>query len=353
MPSPPSTLQRTLASSFAEALTRSGLSPDDLAARAGLAPGRMPAVLAGEVPVPWTALEVLAHVLGSPDEAPRLAHLQLLRSRLEAPDLGLPGSFCLCVGDAGGHLVRRAAGQVFCSEHGLRLTGCCPHCDERLEGLLETSVFCPACGEVLVARRRARRTPSEVTTVRRTLAVFAVPSRASEPGTHGRDPADEIRRHNAALGVRHPDALSPRARVHYDAARALHEAGGGRPFTRPQLREAWTRFADDGRPAPSGSILPRTFCPGDGRSATTTPWFLRARGRGAYVFVGLDGLGDGHVAAQAGVAALAAPASTRVASPHDAAERAVVTRLPLGRARSAGDAPPSGDRTHGTTRKDR
>ena len=278
---------RDLLVNLLEALQqRCDLCPDHLAAASGLGRERVARLLAGEGIPPWELVEAVVDAL-PPAEHDSGQRLRRLRSRLEAPDLDLPGAHSLCLSPHGGHLLQRSPGQLFCSEHGTRLSGDCPHCASRLRDLNHTSRFCPACGGPLFGVRRQVSAPTRG--VR--LAVFRREGEAAEASGSAAD-AGEVARHNREVGQLDPRGLRPRAAAHYRAARALHVAGGGAPFTRRQLIAIWPQHDASERATPEGSILPRSYCV-DSRVSASTPWFLVARGRGRYAFIGLDGRGDG------------------------------------------------------------
>lgn len=290
MPARPTDVRDLLVKLLLDLHARCDLPVDRLAAAAGLPRDRVDRLLRGEGIPPWDLVEAVIDALPR-SEAEAGARLRSLRSRLEAPDLDLPGAHSLCLSNHGCHLVQRNPGQVFCSEHGVRLSAECPHCHARLRGLTAASRFCPACGEPFFAARRGASTVGRTTR----LAVFR---REAAADADGADDAGEVARHNRETGQLDPRALRARAAAHYRAARALHVAGGGAPFTRRQLIAIWPEHDPSGQRAPEGSILPRSYCV-NSRVSATTPWFLVTRGRGRYAFVGLDGRGDGARPARA------------------------------------------------------
>jgi DNA-binding XRE family transcriptional regulator len=279
-----------------------GLTQDQLASRVGTTVEAVAESENGTVAADWLLVDAVIEELEVRQLTARGSQLMAARSRLEAPLHGIPGTLCLCRATESGrhHWVRRARGQLHCTEHGEFLLPTCYYCGFRFAHLGEPAIYCPGCATpigALLENEQYEEGAASVEDERESLAAMraARPPSAVEPATIRRNrpatPADVLAAHNRhrELSVQ---TLRGRALEHYVAARTVSEQVHGGSFTRSELLAVYQDLAE-GRS--EHTVLPSDYCLHANENSADNPWFLLREQRGRYRFLGMDGQGDQDV----------------------------------------------------------
>ena len=275
-----------------------GLSTTQMAARSGLATSAVHEMEAGTAPADWRLVDALVDELDAQGFTHRSRQIIALRSRVEAPLHGVPGTLCLCYAEDGTHhWLRRGRGQIYCGTHGQFLIPSCYGCGYRYSELTAEAYRCPGCNMPIEAMLESlwscyegefEQDESETLAAARMTWSAQTENQVLVRRQRPLTQHEVVAAHNRAREFT-VEQLSGRARDHYVAARTISDRVQRRAFSRSELLAVYLELLPE---KAMTTVLPSDFCLHANKAAAENPWFLIREQRGRYVFVGLDGNGD-------------------------------------------------------------